>query len=164
MTPSSTLWLLAGLAIAAAAAFGQQGGGNIYLTPPSLLLADNNGSATVAVTTSPGTAQWSVSIPPVAPWLSVSRGAAGIGNGVIQLQFNPNPTGTMRCTTISVGSANLAACQSANSALTMVQLGATSVTFGENGGSGQGPIVSSIAPAETVPISTDRKSTRLNSS
>jgi hypothetical protein len=154
MTPSPTVRLLAGFAIAVAAAFGQQGSSNIYLTPPSLLLADNSGSATVTVTTSPGTTQWSVSIPPAASWLSVSSGAAGIGNGVIQLQFNPNPTGTIRCTTVSVGSANLAACQSANSALTMVQLGATSVTFGENGGSGQVPIVSSSAPAETVPIST----------
>ncbi len=154
MTPSSSLRLLAGFAIANAAAFGQQGSGNMYLTPPSLLLADNSGTATVTVTTSPGTTQWSVSIPPAASWLSVGSGAAGIGNGVIQLQFNPNPTGTMRCTIVSVGSTNLAACQSANSAVTLVQLGATGVTFGENGGSGQVPIVSSTAPAGTVPIST----------
>jgi hypothetical protein len=53
-----------------------------------------------------------------------------------------------------VGSANLMVCQSPNPSLTMVQLGASSVTFGESGGSADVPIVSSIAPADTVPLST----------
>ncbi len=107
----------------------------------------------MVVTTLPGGAIWSISVPAEDSWPAVTSGVQGVGSGSVQLSVTPNTAGVARLSHVTAGTSTLAVFQDANpaAAATQVKLDRTNVTMGETGGN-VSLIVSNAAPAGTVPV------------
>ena len=80
----------------------QDSGCTMVLTPTSETIIAGGGAGTFAVSTSAG-CTWTAAS--TAPWITVTNGSPGTGNGTVQYTVTANATGAPRSGTISVGNA-----------------------------------------------------------
>jgi hypothetical protein len=77
----------------------QDGACPLSISPSGRTFASSGGTSTIAVTTDP-TCTWTA-VPNV-PWLTITSGSSGTGNGTVRYSVAPNPTGVQRQGTINV--------------------------------------------------------------
>jgi len=70
------------------------------IAPDSRGGSANGGNHTIAVTAGAGCAWTAVSN---VPWITITSGASGNGNGTVAYTFAPNPTNAARSGTITIG-------------------------------------------------------------
>ncbi|HEV3486218.1 MAG TPA: BACON domain-containing protein, partial [Vicinamibacterales bacterium] len=70
------------------------------INPGSQTVPQMGGGGTVTVTAGPGCPWTAVSN---APWIVVTSGASGTGDGAVQFAVDPNMTGAPRVGTITIG-------------------------------------------------------------
>lgn len=80
------------------------------IAPGSQNIGDAGGPGSTTVTASAGTCAWTAS--PNAPWISITKGTSGTGNGVVEYTVAAN-TGAARTGTVSIGGQTLTVNQAA---------------------------------------------------
>ena len=78
-----------------------QSAGSLALTPPAPFLAAAGGTATMGVSTSATSVSWTAMSP--TPWIRITSGATGTGNGAFGYTVLPNAGVSIRTGTIQVG-------------------------------------------------------------
>ena len=104
----------------------------VEISPPSQAIDASGGSGTVQVTT-PGSCAWTTSTS--APWLTVTSGASGTGNGTVSYTVGAN-TGVARLAVLTISDQTFAVTQAAPGAPQCnYSIQETSVTVPATGGS-----------------------------
>jgi hypothetical protein len=78
----------------------QESGCSVAINPTSQAVPPTGGTGSVTVTAAPG-CPWSATS--TAPWIVVTSGASGVGDGAVQFAVEANATGAPRAGTISIG-------------------------------------------------------------
>jgi len=61
------------------------------VTPSTSLFFSSGGSATIGVVANAAACPWTATVSPAAPWITVTGGASGTGNGTVTVNFAVNP-------------------------------------------------------------------------
>jgi hypothetical protein len=75
------------------------------LTPSPPTVPFTGGAASIAVVANAAVCPWTATVSPAAPWITITSGGAGTGNGTVNLNFAANPTAQPRVGTVTVGTA-----------------------------------------------------------
>jgi hypothetical protein len=75
------------------------------LTPAPPSVPFTGGAASIAVVPNVAACPWTATVSPAAPWITITAGGAGTGNGAVTLSFAANPTAQPRVGTVTVGTA-----------------------------------------------------------
>ena len=75
------------------------------ISPQSQSFGVNGGTGFIEVTATPDSCAWTANSD--APWITITRGGSGSGNGQVDYSVDPNPNGTARSATISLGGQTL---------------------------------------------------------
>ena len=78
----------------------QESGCSVAINPTSQAIAATGGTGSVNVTAGLG-CTWNATS--TVPWILVTAGASGSGDGVVQFAVDPNATGAPRAGTITIG-------------------------------------------------------------
>jgi hypothetical protein len=75
------------------------------LTPAPPTVPFTGGAASIAVVANAAVCPWTAAVSPAAPWITITAGGAGTGNGAVTLSFAANPTAQPRVGTVTIGTA-----------------------------------------------------------
>jgi carboxypeptidase family protein/all-beta uncharacterized protein/BACON domain-containing protein len=75
------------------------------LTSATTAVPFGGGNGTIQVVPNVAACPWTATVSPAAPWITITAGGAGTGNGTVALNFAANPTAQPRVGTVSVGTA-----------------------------------------------------------
>ena len=81
------------------------------ITPTSKTFTSAGGPGTVGVTGTSG-CSWTATVSPSAPWITITSGATGTGNGGVGYSVTTNPTGLTRVGTITIAGQTFTVTQS----------------------------------------------------
>ena len=75
------------------------------LTPAPPTVPFTGGAASIAVVANAAVCPWTAAVSPAAPWITITAGGTGTGNGAVTLSFAANPTAQPRAGTVTIGTA-----------------------------------------------------------
>lgn len=122
----------------------------VTLTPPSQPLPYTGGNATVQVA-APDNCAWTASVSG-APWLTVSSGATGQGNGTVTLKAQANPTAISRAGQLKATGDNAPATPIAQDARPGISIDNRAIKEGPAGATSLLRFRVTLSPAPTSPV------------
>ena len=79
------------------------------ISPQNQSFGVSGGTGIIEMTATPQSCAWTASSD--APWITITRGGSGSGNGQVDYSVDPNPNGALRSGTITLGGQTLAVSQ-----------------------------------------------------
>jgi hypothetical protein len=104
------------------------------IAPLAQTFGAQGGTGKVAVNAQPANCTWTAIVSPNAPWIKITSGASGAGNGEVNYEVSPNDSPTVRTGQITIAGQTFTVTQTGgNAAPTLTTISPTGTTMGNPG-------------------------------